>query len=389
MKYKKAALLIAAALFFSFAQCPSLPISAASANSELKNLEDKLALATKAREDAEKAVKAAKAEKADAIKSKEAIDKQISTLAEEMSTLEQIIAGYEADIAVKNLDIESETEKLETLKKVVRERARIKHEEGGMDLLTLLFDSDGLVDFFVGLDRFNCMLDYDDRLMESYTSTLKELEGLKSGLEESKKGVEGQRDTLSVRKNELDAALADAQRIVDDAEKDLKSASDYLAKVEAEEARAEADRKKKLEEIQKSTNQAPAGGKFLWPLPSNYTKVSCGFGWRIHPVTGRQQFHNGIDIPAKYGTEIYACNSGTVVEVSYNYADGSYVTISHGGGVASFYSHISKSAVKVGDKVTRGQVIAYVGTSGYVTGAHLNLNIYENGTAVDPMGYFK
>ena len=369
MKYKKAALLIAAALFFSFAQCPSLPISAATTNSELKNLEDKLALATKAREDAEKAVKTAKAEKADAIKSKEAIDKQISAISEEMSTLEQIIAGYEADIAVKNLDIESETEKLETLKKVVRERARIKHEEGGMDLLTLLFDSDGLVDFFVGLDRFNCMLDYDDRLMESYTSTLEELEGLKSGLEESKKGVESQRDTL--------------------AEKDLKSASDYLAKVEAEESRADEERKKKLEELQKSTNQAYIGGKFLWPLPSNYTTVSCGFGWRIHPVTGRQQFHNGIDIPAKYGTEIYACNSGTVVEVSYNYADGNYVTISHGGGVASFYSHISKSAVKVGDKVTRGQVIAYVGTSGYVTGAHLNLNIYEYGTAVDPMGYFK
>ena len=116
--------------------------------------------------------------------------------------------------------------------------------------------------------------------------------------------------------------------------------------------------------------------------------MSCGFGWRIHPVTGRQQFHNGIDIPAPYGTEIYAVNDGTVIEVSYNYGDGYYVTISHGGGIASFYSHVSRYLVSVGDTVTRGQVIAYVGTSGYVTGAHLNLNIYENGKAVNPLNYF-
>ena len=390
MKYKKAALLIAAALFFSFTAGQAVPISAAvSTNSELKNLEDKLALATKARKEAESAVKNATSDKADAIRNKEAIDKKIAALSEEMSALEQVISGYEISIAERELDIENENAKLDNLKNVVRERARIKHEEGGMDLLTLLFDSDGLVDFFIGLDRFNCMLDYDDRLMESYTSTLAGLEELKSNLENEKSSVESQRDELAARKLELDADLEAAERVVADAEKDLISATATLERVEAEEKRADEERKKKLEELQKSTNQSYVGGKFLWPLPSNYTTVSCGFGWRIHPVTGKQQFHNGIDIPAKYGTEIYACNSGTVVEVSYNYADGNYVTINHGGGVASFYSHISKSAVKVGDKVTRGQVIAYVGTSGYVTGAHLNLNIYENGNAVDPMGYFK
>ena len=131
------------------------------------------------------------------------------------------------------------------------------------------------------------------------------------------------------------------------------------------------------------------GGVFKWPLPSKYEKVSCGFGWRIHPVTGKPQFHNGIDIPAPYGTAITAVGDGTVVEVSYNYADGYYVTVDHGGGIASFYSHVSKYAVKVGDKVKCGQTIAYVGMSGYATGYHLNLNIYKNSVAVNPLDYFK
>ena len=75
--------------------------------------------------------------------------------------------------------------------------------------------------------------------------------------------------------------------------------------------------------------------------------------------------------------------------MSYNYADGYYVTIDHGGGIASFYSHVSKYAVKVGDKVKCGQTIAYVGMSGYATGYHLNLNIYKDSVAVNPLDYFK
>lgn len=390
MKKQKAAMLIAAALLLPFTFYPPEPVAAAStSSSELKNLEDKLASAQKSRKEAQAAVDSAKSSKADALRSKEAIDKKILALTDEMSILEDVISGYELSIEEKNVDILLQTERLEKLMQTVKERIRIKHEEGGMDLLALLFDSNGLVDFFTGLDRYTCMLDYDERLMNSYKDGITELNSLISELELEKEKVVSQREELNTRKKELEADKYEAEKIVAEAEKDLATATSLLEKVEAEEKRYNEEREKKLSELQKTTNQSYVGGKFLWPLPSKYTTVSCKFGWRIHPVTGKQQFHNGIDIPAAYGTEIYACNDGTVIEVSYNYADGSYITISHGGGVASFYSHISKSAVKVGDKVKRGQVIAYVGTSGYTTGAHLNLNIYENNTAVDPMGYFK
>lgn len=390
MKKTKAALLIAAALLIPFTALPSEPLTAAStSSSELKSLEDKLAAAVKARENAQAAVNSAKSEKSDAIKSKAAIDKKITALSDEMSALEQVINGYVASIEDKDLDIAAQNENLSRLRELVRERARIRHEDSGADLMTIIFDSNGLVDFFTGLDRYSCMLDYDERLMNSYSDALDELNSLKESLETEKAKLETQRAELNVRKAELEADKLAAEKVIAEAEKDLATATANLEKVLSEEERANKEREAKLAELQKSTNQPLVSGKFLWPLPSKYTTVSCGFGWRIHPVTGRQQFHNGVDLPAPYGTEIYACNDGTVIEVSYNYADGNYVTISHGGGVASFYSHISKSNVKVGDKVKRGQVIAYVGTSGYVTGAHLNLNIYENNTAVDPMGYFK
>lgn len=389
-KIKAAALLTAAAIALPFIPEALEPMQAAvSTSSELKSLEDKLALAAKAREEAQKAVDEAKSSRSDAIKSKEAIDKKILALTDEMTALEQVIAGYELSIEAKDIDIADQTEKIERLKNTVRERARIRHEESGMELLALLFDSNGLVDFFTGLDRYTCMLDYDQRLLGSYTDGLDELNSMKASLEREKEKIIEQREKLDERKLELDSDLEEAKKLLASAEQDLSSASALLEKVMAEEERYSKERAEKLAELQKSTNQAYVGGEFLWPLPSKNSTVSCYFGWRIHPVTGRQQFHNGIDIPAPYGTEIYACNDGTVIEVSYNYADGSYITISHGGGLATFYSHISKSNVKVGDKVKRGQVIAYVGTSGYTTGAHLNLNVYKDDAAVDPMGYFK
>lgn len=391
IKIKRVTLMLLAVLSLPIILKPVEPIYAASSttSSEIKNLEDKLALAAKAREEAQKAVDSAKAEKADAIVSKQAIDKKILALTEEMTALEQVIEGYELSLEEKDIEIAEQSNRITDLKNAVRERARIRHEESGMDLLALLFDSDGLVDFFTGLDRYTCMLDYDRQLLASYTEALEELEAMKTSLELEKELVVEKRAKLDEKKSELDDDLAEAEKLVSEAEKDYNNAAALLENVIAEEERYNKEREEKLAELQKTTNQSYVGGKFLWPLPSKYSTVSCYYGWRIHPVTGRSQFHNGIDIPAAYGTEIYACNDGTVIEVSYNYADGSYVTISHGGGVASFYSHISKSTVKVGDKVSRGQVIAYVGTSGYTTGAHLNLNIYENNSAVDPMGYFK
>lgn len=391
IKIKRVTLMLLAVLSLPIILKPVEPIYAASSttSSEIKNLEDKLALAAKAREEAQKAVDSAKAEKADAIVSKQAIDKKILALTEEMTALEQVIEGYELSLEEKDIEIEEQSNRITDLKNAVRERARIRHEESGMDLLALLFDSDGLVDFFTGLDRYTCMLDYDRQLLASYTEALEELEAMKTSLELEKELVVEKRAKLDEKKSELDDDLAEAEKLVFEAEKDYNNAAALLENVIAEEERYNKEREEKLAELQKTTNQSYVGGKFLWPLPAKYSTVSCYYGWRIHPVTGRSQFHNGIDIPAAYGTEIYACNDGTVIEVSYNYADGSYVTISHGGGVASFYSHISKSTVKVGDKVSRGQVIAYVGTSGYTTGAHLNLNIYENNSAVDPMGYFK
>ncbi len=362
---------------------------AASTSSELAALEDRLAAATASRKAAEGALKDAKTGYADALATKKAIDNKIYSLDVEIEALVGLIDGYGKQIEQKNAAIDAENVKLEAAYQTVRQRIRAKHEEGGVDFLSVIFESDGLVELFSAVDRFLCMLDYDARLLGEYNASISALEDMRAQLTATTNDLNSQMTELEARRAELEADLAEAKRLVVTSENKLASAEKDLASVEEEENRYSKQREALLAELAKTSNQKYVGGEFLWPLPQSCTRVSSGFGYRIHPVTGKPQHHNGIDIPAPYGTEIYAVNDGTVVECSYNYADGYYITVSHGGGIASFYSHLSRYRVNVGDKVTRGQVIANVGTSGYTTGAHLNLNVYENNVAVDPMKYFK
>lgn len=367
---------------------PTLTATSAKSTA-LTALEDKLAAATAQRKNAEASVANAEAGYTDALAKKQAIDQKIYALDIEIDAILALIEGYNAQITEKNNEIAAENARLEARYQLLRERIRAKHEDGNIDFLSVLLEADGLSQLFSEIDRFTAMMDYDARLLDSYKEGLDKLEVLRSALQADRAQLDMQMKELGARKSELEADLAAASKLVATAQNRLDSAEKDLMNVAAVELEYGNKREELLMELSRTTNEAFVGGEFLWPLSSKYTKVSSKYGWRIHPVTGKQQFHQGIDIPAPYGTEIMAVNDGTVVECSYNYADGYYITVSHGGGVASFYSHLSKYQVKVGDKVTRGQVIANVGTSGYTTGAHLNLNMYKNNSSVDPMEFFK
>ncbi len=118
-------------------------------------------------------------------------------------------------------------------------------------------------------------------------------------------------------------------------------------------------------------------GVLVFPVP-DYVGISTRFG---------QGGHRGVDLRAPYGAPIYACDSGTVVEAGWHYSWGNYVKIDHGNGMATLYAHCSSLAVSAGQGVARGQVIGYVGSTGYSSGNHCHLELYIGGSLTDPMAY--
>jgi len=122
-------------------------------------------------------------------------------------------------------------------------------------------------------------------------------------------------------------------------------------------------------------------------MPVETTRLSSGFGMRVHPVLGGRRAHKGIDLPAPTGTPIHATADGTVAMADWFSGYGLYVQLEHGGAMETRYGHMSRIAVAAGQTVHKGDVIGYVGSTGRSTGPHLHYEVRVNGEAVNPAAY--
>ena len=120
----------------------------------------------------------------------------------------------------------------------------------------------------------------------------------------------------------------------------------------------------------------------IQPVDVSYN--ASGFGWRIDPFTGRHAFHEGIDFASATGTPIVAAAGGVVIAAEYHHEFGNMLEIDHGNDIVTRYAHTSKLLAKVGDIVRRGQLVAYVGSTGRSTGSHLHFEVLVKNVQQDP-----
>lgn len=119
-------------------------------------------------------------------------------------------------------------------------------------------------------------------------------------------------------------------------------------------------------------------------MPVTMGYYSSTYGYRLDPITGRNSFHTGVDLIAPTGTPVVAAAGGVVSTVAFVAEYGNIVEIDHDNGLTTRYAHLSRSHVKVGDVVMKGQAIAQVGTTGRTTGPHLHFEVREKGIALNP-----
>ena len=254
------------------------------------------------------------------------------------------------------------------------------------------------------MEAASSIASYDKELMQKLADTRAYIEELKASLEQDREENEQQKEDLVDYKRDLVNQNVELDFLIED----LKEQTDFkqaeLDEVEAQEAAFDKEIAELAEKIRKEEAAAAAaaaaansssssssaskytGGTMTWPLPGYYT-ISSDFVMRDHPITGKYSQHTGIDLPAPKNTKIVAAASGTVVTVGYNTAYGNRVIINHGGGVQTLYAHMTSFAVSEGDTVSAGDVIGYVGSTGYSTGNHLHFSVLVNGSYVDPKPY--
>ncbi len=121
-----------------------------------------------------------------------------------------------------------------------------------------------------------------------------------------------------------------------------------------------------------------------WPVKGN---ITSGFGWREHPVLGKLMFHSGVDISTPPGTPVHSTADGVVSFSGWEGRGGNTVVIEDGNGFRTAYAHNSKNIVKVGQRIHRGDVVAYSGSTGAATGPHVHYEVCKNGKSVNPYEY--
>jgi len=127
----------------------------------------------------------------------------------------------------------------------------------------------------------------------------------------------------------------------------------------------------------------------IQPVEKNRCAIVSGFGYRVHPIYKTLRMHTGIDFAAKSGTPIYATGDGVVIDPKGNQSGyGIVCIISHGYGYQSLYGHMSRMVVKPGDRVKRGQLVGYVGSTGLSVAPHCHYEVLKNGQRIDPVHFF-
>lgn len=145
-----------------------------------------------------------------------------------------------------------------------------------------------------------------------------------------------------------------------------------------------------IEKLAKNKEQMLACMPAIQPIDNKQLKaILSGFGMRIHPIFKTLRMHTGVDFAAPLGTPVYATGDGVVetaddLERGY----GNHVVINHGFGYETLYGHLSRFGCTVGEKIKRGQIIGYVGSTGESTGDHLHYEVIKNGVKVNPVSYF-
>ena len=315
------------------------------------------------------------------------LDSQIEAQQDEIDAQEELLTELTQMIADKTIELEeSERQQAEQYDQL-RSRLRYMVEHGTASSLSILLSSDSFSDFLNRYEIIRQISLRDESLFEQLKAIRDKVLTEKRELEDTKKEAEDTKAQMEANKAELEAQMEAKRKQMESiqlAQKNVKDA--YAAMIETEDELMAQYKKAAAEYAAQSTY---VGGTFMWPLPAGNNVVTCKYGMRTHPITGKRKLHTGVDLRAATGTKVYAANKGTVTTSGYSSAWGNYIIISHGGGITTLYAHLSKRSVSKDDKVKQGDIIGYSGNTGYSTAPHLHFEISKNGSTYNPLNEFK
>lgn len=384
------------------------------AQQEKKTLENDL-------QKAKELIDSLKGSKEDIQSEVEKLDKQLNEISGKVKELESRLSKKRQEIADTESALNKAKEQEKKQYRNMKKRIQFMYENGQTSYVEMLLSADSFTDFLNAVEYITQISQYDRKMLKEYQNmqvtiadTQKTLEtdyaslqSLQAKVQEEKQAVAALESAKKGELNDVADDLTDAQTVAKAYEAEIQAQNEVIAQIQAAQKRAAEQQAAQqqaqaAEENQGATdaagenqntaqNTTPSGngqstGSMMWPCPSS-KRVTSDYGPRTSPTNGASSNHKGIDIGAAYGADIVAADGGTVLVATYSSSGGNYVIIDHGGGLCTVYMHASSLTVSAGQTVSKGQVIAKVGSTGISTGNHLHFGVTLNGVYVSPWGY--
>lgn len=348
-----------------------------------ETVQDKINKASKEKQEALDKMKKAQEQKSDVVAESDQLEREIDIIQTEIYAIDDIIADVDAQIAEKEEEIARIQEQIDNQDELFKECLRAMDETSTVSYLELLLSSENLSELLINIESINEITAHDMAIIDEMTKLKTEVEDAKAEIEEYRAEQEEARNIADGKRSELATKLQAKENLAKQLEKDIQN---YMKVYE--EARRQEEALKGSLNYSSSSSEYLGSGRFCWPAPS-YTRISSPYGYRIHPIYNTKKFHSGVDLAAPGGTNILAAENGKVISAGWNGGYGNCLVVDHGGGISTLYAHASRLLVSKGAYVTKGQVIAKVGTTGNSTGNHLHFEVLINGKTTDPMAYIK
>lgn len=329
--------------------------------------------------------------KEEELEKKGIIDEQINATKSEIGLLNNMISTLDSQLDAAEKELESAERQINENLELSKNRIRSAYEQGDASMLEIIAQSKNIYDLISKVEIVSRITQKDNELIESIRINKAIIEEKRAEIKSDKDKSEKAAQQLSSKKNQLEKKQNASERLIDEIN------SDEAATKRAVEAAEKAEEQLQNEiraALAAASSQGSSGvvdsGDFMWPLDSKYRNITSPFGYRTHPTTGVYKLHSGCDISSSgiRGASIYAAKGGTVMKAGYNRGYGNYVLINHGDGYATLYGHADTLLVSAGQVVNKGDVIGYVGNTGYSTGPHLHFEVMKNGEYTNPLSYF-
>lgn len=370
-------------------------------NQELQIIQEQMKLEDSKAQNSQQNAKKIIKDKAEAEQEIRTLLTQLDSTGEKLQRYNQRIEKLKEKLSNTAVQLEKMKNRLADRRKLQDNRVRIMYQNGLVSYLDVLLMSTSFMDFIGRFDSIKTIISQDKMIIESNKADQLIIVQSQSEMKEQiseVKDIQSQTQSImsGLRKKEQKKQILIS--ILDEEQQDMLAITNEQEKKILTLAREVSILKKKKQMIvDKNLNEkgdqteASTSNKaqLKWPHGKKYP-ITSAFGYRVHPITGeKESFHKGIDIGAPGGTAILAAESGTVLVARWTSGYGNTVIIDHGNGMWTLYAHIRMNGIKVSedDRVSRGQKIAEVGSTGNSTGNHLHFEVRINEEVQNPLDF--